>query len=239
VDAQYRKQLVEECARLGIGLSGQQSDALIRYTRAVLDANEITNLTRIVDMRQAVHLHLVDSLSAIPELRSAQEGPLLDLGSGGGFPGVPLAIGSGRATVLLDSVKKKMAAVAAAIAVLSLGAQVQTVDVRAEEHALACPSGYAAVVARAVAPIASLVELAAPLLQQDGLFVAMKGEPSDEEVRRGREAARIVGLEEVSIRRFGLPIGLEARTIVTYRRARGPSIALPRRPGLAQHQPLA
>lgn len=235
----YVSQLLRECSQLGVALGEEQAATILRYLEAILAANQITNLTRISEMNQAVRLHAVDSLAASKELGSAPHGTLLDLGSGGGFPGVPLAVGTGRPAVLLDSVGKKMAAVQTVLESLSLDVAMKTARARAEEHAAISRSTYVAVVARAVAPLPSLVELAAPLLAPSGLFIALKGTPADEEFGAGREVAAIVGLQEVSVRAFVLPDGGESRTIVCYRRRGDPKIRLPRRVGLAQHQPLA
>jgi len=90
-----------------------------------------------------------------------------------------------------------------------------------------------------VAPLPSLVELAAPLLRGQGHFIAWKGDLAEGELERARHVGEIVGLVEVSRRGFVLPERHEARTIVTYRRDRAPSIVLPRRVGLAQRRPLA
>jgi len=236
---EYTSQLINECGRLGIPVSQEQAVMVVRYLEGIIAANQVTNLTRISAMNLAVHLHAVDSLAASPELDSAPAGQLLDLGSGGGFPGVPLALRTGRRVVLLDSAGKKVAAVQLVLESLSLGSAVRTVDGRAEDHASLFPSAYAAVVARAVSSLPSLVELAAPLLAPGALFIALKGTPTDEERSGGREAAAIVGLQEISARAFTLPDGDESRTIVCYRRTGEPQIKLPRRVGQAQRRPLA
>jgi 16S rRNA (guanine527-N7)-methyltransferase len=233
------ERLLSLCGQMGCQLAEAQARGILRYTAAVLEANASINLTRISDIQSALRLHAVDSLTATVELARAPAGPLLDLGSGGGFPGVPLAIQSSRPTVLLDSVTKKLVAVQRILDLMSLGDRVQTVSGRAERHVADAAHSYSAVVARAVAPLPSLVELAAPLLAQDGLLIAMKGDPSRDEIGAGRVVAGMVGLEEVSMRVLSLPDGGESRTIVCYRRVSSSNTRLPRRTGLAQHRPLA
>ena len=224
---------------LGVGLSPAQSDAVIGYLLAIVEANKTINLTSISDLEHAIHLHAVDSLAVCPEVSSAPPGALLDLGAGAGFPGVPLALESGRPVVLLDSVKKKMAAVGAVLNDLALSQQIKVVGARAETHAIDSPGFYSVVVCRAVSPLACLVELAAPLLAVGGRLIAMKGAPCGEELAAGRTVAALVGLREVSVRRFTLPHGGESRTAVCYMRVGESQVHLPRRVGLAQHQPLA
>ena len=84
-------------------------DVIERYLDELLVANETTNLTRIVSRESAEVLHIEDSLSGLKYVDEAPEGPYADLGTGGGFPGVPLAVKTGREALLVDSVKKKTA----------------------------------------------------------------------------------------------------------------------------------
>ena len=237
-DRDYIEQIIAGGCDVGCVLDDAQATILLQYVIAVIEANRSTNLTRISDLDSAIRLHVVDSLSAATELQRAPAGALLDMGSGGGFPGVPLSVQSARPTVLLDSVAKKMAVVQVILETMLLSDQVRTLGARAEEHAAESPLAYSAVTARAVAPLSSLVELASPLLVLGGLFIAMKGRPDGQELTAGREAAGLVGLEQESVRAFELPGGCESRTIVCYRRTGEPRVRLPRRVGLAQHQPL-
>lgn len=92
--------------------------------------------------------------------------------------------------------------------------------------------------ARAVAPLASLVELAAPLLCAGGTLVALKGSPTATEIESGLRAAAVVGLAFKSRRDFLLPGGDEQRCVIVYESVRKSSVLLPRREGLAQHAPL-
>lgn len=102
----------------------QTMSLMQRYLDSILEANKVTNLTRITDGEQACLLHVEDSLVGLPEVNEAPAGLYGDLGSGGGFPGVPLALATGRKTLLVDSVKKKMAIVQSALDDLSLSEQI-------------------------------------------------------------------------------------------------------------------
>lgn len=236
LDRTFAHELIE----LGLRVGAEHQDWLLQYLLLLLEANKRINLTSITDPEVAVRLHLVDSLASLPELADAPIGSLLDIGSGGGLPGIPLATVSGRSGVLLDSVAKKVAAVASVLQ--SLPSPGTTIEVRAERAEGIGASGkarFAAVVARAVAPLPSLVELAAPLLLDGGTLIALKGTPAESEFRSGSKAAKLVGLEESARRQLRLPGGGEARTIVVYRKTHSSSIDLPRRTGLAQNSPLA
>jgi 16S rRNA (guanine527-N7)-methyltransferase len=222
----------------GLDLTASAARVCVQYLAGLLEANRSLNLTRISGWRDGVRLHLLDSLIALPELQAAQPGEALDLGSGGGLPGVPLAIASGRDFVLLDSVAKKSAAVASILERLGLSGSVSVCSARAEELAQSNPGGFSAVVARAVAPLPSLVELSAPLLQEGGRLIALKGRPESVERESGAAVGRIVGMVPVSERLLELPDGGETRTILVYERRGVSHVPLPRRPGMAQKRPL-
>lgn len=222
--------------QLGIQLTSEQSSTLLNHLDWLLEANQSLNLTALSDAEEALRLHVVDSLTAVPELEQAPAGKLVDIGTGGGFPGVPLSVATGRQAVLLDSVKKKADALARFAGEFLPGSTVSAL--RAEEYAATGTERVAVAVARAVGPLPALVELAAPILVDGGIAVCLKGRPDEEELERGLAAASLVGLEQVSERRLHLPDGGETRTIVTYRRVADPSVKLPRRVGRAQKRPL-
>jgi 16S rRNA (guanine527-N7)-methyltransferase len=236
-DAEYARVLL---GKLGIELEEKVLRTLLCYLDGLIEMNESFNLTRIVSAEAATRLHLVDSLVALPEIQGAPEGPLLDIGTGGGFPGVALCMAGNRSGVLLDSVGKKARAVSELLLEAGIPSdRIRAEHGRAEGHALANASAYAVVTARAVSELPALVELAAPLLMVGGRLVALKGSPTEEELARGAEVASKVGLKEAAVRSTELPSGEERRSVVVYRRIGRSSVKLPRRPGMAQSSPLA
>ena len=155
------------------------------------------------------------------------------------MPGLPLMIASLRQGVLIDSVRKKAIAVTGLVEEMGLSNRVQVEGVRAEDYAEQNPGRFSVVVARAVAPLPSLVELAAPLLKKNGVLIALKGSPQPAELEAGARAAKRVGMRLDSSRALTLPGSrAEKRTILVYRKVGEPSIRLPRRVGLAQSAPL-
>jgi len=213
-----------------------QSAALARHADMVLAANQEFNLTRIRDPLDVLTLHILDSAVALSAVAAAPAGRLADLGSGPGYPGIVAAILTGRPVTLVESVRKKATFLERVADELKLDAEVYAG--RAEVLAHERPRGFACVIARALAPLPSLVELAAPLLIDSGQLVAMKARPTEQELASGLEAARLCGMRQVEL----LATELDAthlRTLVIYQRAGRPRIALPRRIGLAQRAPLA
>lgn len=141
-----------------------QRELLDKHLELVIEENKVTNLTRIVDWESAQVLHVEDSLAGLPEVEEALEGPYLDMGSGAGFPGIPLAIMTGRETLLADSVGKKTRALDSFAAELGIDDIVSTYHGRIENLALQQPNHFSLVAARALSSLASLLELASPFV---------------------------------------------------------------------------
>jgi 16S rRNA (guanine527-N7)-methyltransferase len=228
--------VAEALGDVGVTVSGEQAEALGLHARMVVEANTHFNLTRISQPSDVLIFHIVDSALALHALQGSPVGAFADLGSGPGYPGVVLAVLSGRPAVLVESVKKK-AGFLTEVA-LRLDSDIEVVAERAEQLAVARPSGFVAVVARAVSSLPALVELAAPLLALNGRLVAMKGRPETSELVAGRRASELCGMTEVAV--VSLALGpLHARTLVVYEKRSQPKILLPRHVGLAQRSPLA
>ena len=208
-----------------------------RYMEQVLEVNKTLNLTRIEDSEGARLLHIEDSLSGVEELSQAPDGRYVDLGSGGGFPGVPLGIASGRETLLVDSVKKKMAAVQCILD--SLGrSSISTFDGRIEELATEQPEQFSVATARALAKLSVLMELASPLLRQGGLLICYKAQLSEDEIDKALKLQSYLGMTLKSDRDFLLSDNEIHRRIVVFEKVKKPGLKLPRRIGLAQKKPL-
>lgn len=208
------------------------------YLASILEANKVTNLTRITDGEQARLLHIEDSLVGLPEVNEAPDGLYGDLGSGGGFPGVPLALATGRTTLLVDSVKKKMAIVQSVLDDLSLSEQIFTSSERIEDLPLEYKEKFAVLTARALSKLVSLIELASPLLEKGGRLVCYKAQLSSEELDEALAVQDLVGMRMISQREICLSDGETMRTIVVFEKVGKSRIKLPRRIGLAQKQPL-
>lgn len=237
-ERKHIEQLIGSAADLELVLDDTVAEALVSHLDLVVEKNRSLNLTRITSPEEAIRLHLLDSLAVLHSLVDAPPGPVMDLGTGAGFPGIPIALTTNRPVVLVESVKKKAAAVSEFCSALGLDERVRVLPLRAEEVAALEPRSASVVVARALTALPSLLELAAPLLVPGGVLVALKARPEPEEITAGDRVARIVGFDPASIERMELPGGDEQRTILTYRMARTSSVALPRRTGLAQKEPL-
>ncbi len=226
------------CKQYDIDISPDSLNGCLQHLDYMLGLNEKVNLTSITDPHDALILHVLDSLLLLPWLNDAPPETFLDLGTGGGFPGIPLALASRRHAVLLDSVKKKVAAVQSVIESLGL-CDVQAVHDRVENYARDHRSSCAAVVARAVAPLPILIEYASPLLIDNGTLIVTKGIPSKEEIDSGERAAALCGMVCEFVTHTDLPHHMGARSIILYKKVMEPKIRLPRAVGIARKRPLA
>jgi 16S rRNA (guanine527-N7)-methyltransferase len=178
----YDDVLVAGLAALGLTLDEPAREAIGDHVRLLLAWTAAINLTAIREPVAAAREHVLDSLVAVPLLRARNAPDLLDLGSGGGFPGLPLAIVLPRVrTVLVESVGKKATFLATVVDALGLRPRVAVAATRAETLA-ADPhhrGRWSTVAVRAVGPLVELAELALPLLAPGGILVAWKRRADD------------------------------------------------------------
>lgn len=239
-----RAELERLVAGSALDLPAGFADAVERYVRLLLDANRRLNLTRVVEPAAVARLHLLDALSALPltdALPDSVRGgrPRLDLGSGGGVPGLVLALARpGERWVLVDSVRKKADALRGFVDALAL-ANVEVVDERAEVlgRDASHRGRYAVVTARACASLPVLAEYALPLLAEGGTLVAWKGPMADDELRDGAAAAATLGGGAPSVTESGFEELGDHRFALIAKVAPTPD-RYPRRPGHAAKSPL-
>lgn len=208
------------------------------YLKKIIEVNKTLNLTRIVSFESAQLLHIEDSLVGLPELEAAPDGPAADIGTGGGFPGVPLAFKSGREFLLVDSVQKKMRAVQEVLDEFP-HYPVSTYAGRIEDLAREYPHHFSVITARALTALPSLLELASPLLVQNGVLIAYKSVDIEDEFKRAQKIEKRLGFTLTSNRSFTLSDGQTPRRILVYTKTHRSALKLPRRVGMAQHNPLA
>ncbi len=219
-------------------LSIEQQKLLDLHLELVIQENKRTNLTRITDPKSARVLHIEDSLVGLEELNSAPQGLYLDMGTGAGYPGIPLAIVTQRKTVLADSVSKKISALNRIIQQLGLTGYVETYQGRLEELAVSRPGCFSAITARALSNLSSLLELAAPLLGVGGYLIAYKSSDIEDELKHAQDVSYLFGLHFVLRRDVVLSDGNTRRSIIVFQKKSEPEIQLPRRVGMAQKKPF-
>lgn len=219
-------------------MDNKANELISKYLELILKINEQINLTRITDPEEAHILHIEDSITALKELNAAPDGLYGDLGSGGGFPGVPLAILSGRKTFLIDSVKKKMNAVSNILKELSLSDQIETYSGRIEELSEIKAGEFSVLTARALSKLPSLMELSSPLLKDGGSLICLKSHTEKDELDSAYKLEDKLGLKLISKRELLLSDKVTYREIITFKKISKPKIKLPRKIGMAQKRPL-
>lgn len=200
-------------------------------------ADEPTSITTVRDPARAIDAHVADSLAGleVDELRAAST--IADLGAGGGFPGLALAVALPHATVrLVESVGKKCDFLRRAAAAAGL-TNVAVVQARAEEWTAGL-GAHDVITARALAALPVLVEYAAPLLREGGLLVAWKGRRDPGEEADGAAAAAHLGLEPAPALRVDPFEGAGERHLYLYSKVRPTPPGYPRRAGVARKKPL-
>jgi len=234
-----RTEFAKECEYLGAKLPPNALDRFSLYLELLLAYNAKINLTRIDTPSEVWRKHFLDSLSLLRVINPV--GSLVDVGSGAGFPGLPLAIVCPELTVtLVDSLGKRVRFLEGVVARLGLSASVKTVQARAEDIGrLPCHrEQYTYAVTRAVGSLNVLAEYCLPLVKPSGTMVAMKGPAVAEEIEGAGRAVALLGGGELTTHLWTLPKGGEQRVLVEVKKLRATPPAYPRRAGLPSKQPL-
>ena len=210
-------------------------DLLEKHLKLVIEANKTTNITRISSWEDGMLLHVKDSLLGLDALNACPEGRYADIGTGAGYPGIPLAIETGRDTLLVDSVSKKVRILDTFIDELGLN-NVSTYAGRIEDLGKEQRGQFAAVSARALSRLSVLLELASPLLKRGGRLICFKANVDSDELEHADVVAKQVGMKLVDDKLFEL--NEYQRRILSYEKIAESKIKLPRHVGFAQKKPL-
>jgi len=224
---------------LGLDLAPAERTAIDGHIRLLLAWTEAINLTAVREPRAAATAHVLDALAAVPTLRALGIDRFLDLGSGGGVPGIPVAVALPAATAMLvEPIGKKARFLETAVEAVGLGERVAVAPVRAEALAQRTDhrGRWLAVTARAVAPTAELVELAFPLLARDGVLVAWKRGDLTTELAAARRAIDALGGGTIDVDAVSLPT-LAGHVLVVIRRTGAVGPSFPRDPSVRKRRP--
>jgi 16S rRNA (guanine527-N7)-methyltransferase len=230
--------LAPAAAEWGLAIGEPEARAFVVYGVELIAWNRRVNLTRIIAPRDIVIRHFLDSLACARAFEAVPPS-LADIGTGAGFPGIPLKIVWPTTRLLLsDSVGKKTAFLDHVARTLRLE-QVEVVTARAEElgQTSAHRERYDGVVARAVASLDVLGEYCLPLCRVGGRFVAPKGADGADEAERSRRAIGQLGGRLGPILPVNLP-DVEPRTLITVDKVRSTPLQFPRAPGVPSRRPL-
>lgn len=227
----------ELCDELKIEISELQIEKFFKYKDLLIEKNKYVNLTAITDEKEILLKHFIDSLTINKYLD--KDSSMIDVGTGAGFPGIPIKIIRDDVKItLLDSLNKRVNFLNEVIENLNLNF-INTVHGRAEDMAydLNYREKYDAVTARAVANLSTLSELCLPFIKVGGKFICMKGS-SVEEVDEASKALEILGGKIVKIDKFVLPDSDIERNIVIINKVKETPNKYPRKAGTPAKEPI-
>lgn len=244
----FSNQLKKEVGSLGITLNNTQIEQFYTYYELLVETNKVMNLTAITEEKEVVTKHFSDSLSLVRAFEGGNsfekmlepDFSLIDVGTGAGFPGIPLKIVFPQLKVtLLDSLNKRVMFLQKVCEALKLTG-VNCIHYRAEdagrkeEHR----ERYDLCLSRAVANLSSLSEYCMPFVKIGGYFIPYKSGEIEEEVEQGKKAVEILGGQIEKVEKFTLPGSDVARSLVIVKKIKGLSKKYPRKAGMPTKEPL-
>ena len=212
--------VAREALAMQLSLSAHEIELFERYAAELIKWNSKVNLTAITKDKEIAIKHFVDSLSLVPYISAGDQ--LLDIGSGAGLPVIPLKIIRPEISMVsVDAVAKKIHFQRHVIRVLNLK-NIEAVHARIEELHKTHRNTFSVITSRAFTRLDRFVALAAPLLAEGGVLIAMKGEQADDEIAASDEVVHAGGFTVVSVRRYSLPENMGERVLTFLKRSEAP-----------------
>lgn len=233
----WKQTLKEQAGKIDVILKEEQLEKFYSYMELLKEWNEKMNLTAITQPYEILQKHFIDSLTILPYLESNQK--VIDVGTGAGFPGIPIKIANNEISVtLFDSLGKRISFLDEVIRELALS-KMDTHHIRAEEAGKSkmFREQFDIAVSRAVAPLATLVEYLLPLVKIGGKCICMKTNKG-EEIENSDKAISTLGGEIETIKEFTLPQSDIKRTLIIIKKIEKTPNQYPRKPGTPSKQPI-
>lgn len=224
--------------QLDIELSELQLEQFYKYMEILIKWNKVMNLTGITEPKEVITKHFIDSLTVLNKINKNDK--IIDVGTGAGFPGIPIKIAFPETKiVLLDSLNKRINFLNEVINVLKLN-NIKTIHGRAEDYGKDKEHRemYDVAIARAVAPLNILVEYLIPFVKMGGKCLCMKGANSEEEILLGKNAIEKLGGNMVYTEEFFIPNTEMKRKIIEIKKTKKTEQKYPRKAGMPSKEPL-
>ncbi|SFL83520.1 16S rRNA (guanine(527)-N(7))-methyltransferase RsmG [Pelosinus propionicus] len=236
----FREMLIKSAEEYSLSLTEEQIVRFSHYFEILIDWNQKINLTAITDPKEVAVKHMIDSLSCYDEAIFKNGAKIIDVGTGAGFPGLPLKIfRPDLKLTLFDSLNKRILFLKEVAEKLEIP-DIEFVHSRAEEGGKnrKFREVYDIAVSRAVARLSILSELCLPFVAVGGFFIALKGSQYSQEIKESTRAIKALGGEIDKIENIKLPGLDDIRAIVYIRKIKKTLSTYPRRPGIPEKNPL-
>lgn len=232
-------QFVKDLSALHIELSNKQIEQFLKYYEMLVEQNKVMNLTAITEYDEVLKKHFVDSLSLVNAIDLTQNLTLIDVGTGAGFPGIPLKIAFPDLSItLLDSLNKRVNFLNSVIGELGLK-QIEAIHGRAEDAAKSdLREHFDLCVSRAVANLSTLSEYCLPFVKIGGRFISYKSEKIAQEKSEAEKAISILGGKILEEQSFTLPDSDIYRNLFIIEKIKNTPKKYPRKAGLPGKEPL-
>lgn len=236
--------LKEICEKINIDISDKQLEQFNKYYEMLINKNKVMNLTAITEKEEVIVKHFIDSIALIPYLKDkdilSDNLRIIDIGTGAGFPGIPLKIMLPELSfVLLDSLNKRVGFLNEVIDELGL-TDITAIHGRAEDIASdrSYRESFNLCVSRAVANLSTLSEYCLPFVKRDGYFISYKAGDSEEEINKSKSAIKLLGGKINKVEEFILPESDAARVFVMIKKVDNTNKMYPRKAGIPSKKPL-
>ena len=232
--------LDQGCQEMGIVLDGEQRQQFVDFYEYLVEKNKVMNLTGITEFQEVLVKHFLDSLACVKAVDIKKVKRMMDVGTGAGFPGVPLKIAFPHLEAcLLDSLKKRVNFLEETFDLLKL-TDITAVHGRAEEYAKnkAYRESFDLCVSRAVSNLATLSEYCLPYVKVGGSFISYKSGTVQEEAEQAEKAVKILGGKIRDVVYFSLPGSEIQRSLVVIEKVKSTPGKYPRKAGTPLKEPL-
>ena len=234
----FNERLLEKASTMGVRFSVEQMDKFYKYMNLLIEWNEKMNLTAIIEPNEIILKHFIDSITILKDIKDGST--VVDVGTGAGFPGIPLSIMNPTLKItLVDSLNKRLIFLQEVINELDLK-NVELVHARAEEFGRnkKYREKFDVATSRAVANLATLSEYLLPLVKINGKAISMKAGNASQEIEDAKKAIKTLGGNINNIEEFKLPQSDIGRTIIIIDKISGTPGKYPRKPGTPAKEPI-